>query len=96
MEHTVKCKLVAKQSDTYSKYVFQLDNSTDYILCTRLPNWEGSDLKIGDSGFLTYDIVRAGEEYYDVNSKCYKQYLYDKIYFKSFINLNKKQNIIIV
>ena len=62
---TLRAKLVGLDESTYTTYVFEnLDSKSwedRYFMCTRFPNWEHFNLKIGDEGFVTYDEVIAVE-----------------------------------
>lgn len=78
-------KLLAVREGTYSTYVFQnLDDNT-YIMCTRLPNWQVPEIQLGDIGFLEYQFVKSGEEYFDIATQATKYYLYSNVYFINFI-----------
>jgi hypothetical protein len=54
-------------------------------MCTKLPNWDFTDIKINTSGFLTYENVIAGDKYFNVKSQSFETYNYTKLYFKNFI-----------
>lgn len=68
-------KLVAEFADSlgYIQYVFKylLDEdkvryNDEAVICTRYPNWQMRDLKIGEVGYVEIEVVRAGiDEYYD-------------------------------
>ena len=81
---TIHGKLIAERKGLYHTYVFEI-TSDKFIMCTKLPNWGYYDIKIGDSGFLTYEIAIAGESYYDRNSDENNKYKFSNIYFKDFI-----------
>jgi hypothetical protein len=79
-------KLMATRLGTYSMYVFKdLDVQDNYIMCTRLPNWQVPEIQIGDAGFLEYQYVEAGQEYYDLATEKMAKYLYTNVYFINFI-----------
>lgn len=82
-EFVVKAKLVAIREGEYTKYVFHLENG-EYIMCTRLPNWETPNIKQNEDGFLRYKIVSAGEKYRDSELKEHT-YHYNAIYFDDFV-----------
>jgi hypothetical protein len=95
-----KAKLEAKKSSTYTMYVFKIYDTEEYIMCTRLPNWQTPEILIGDEGFLQYQIVYAGEEFYDPILEKKLTYKYNNIYFINFIlspilENNKNNNIIL-
>jgi len=78
-------KLLAVRDGTYTTYVFQTLDTKEYIMCTRLPNWKVPEISIGDEGFLQYQIVNAGEEYFSVAEQKNVKYNYSNIYFNNFI-----------
>lgn len=84
-------KLLAIRDGTYTMYVFQNLDTEEYIMCTRLPNWQVPEIQIGDSGFLEYQYVYAGQEYFDIQQEKMVKYLYSNIYFINFI---QKTNIL--
>lgn len=84
--NTAYVELVATRLGTYSMYAFKdLDISNTYIMCTRLPNWQVPEIQIGDAGFLEYQYVIAGEEYFDVATDKMVKYQYTNIYFINFV-----------
>jgi len=97
MRNTILAKLVATQDGVYKNYVFQnldqADNSIfKYITVTMCPNWQfNEDLKLGDIGFVEYDLVEAGEDYFERDTGEIKQYSYSTNYFMNFIR--KKEEI---
>ena len=96
MRNTILGKLVAKQDGVYKNYVFQnLDQAENsifkYITVTICPNWQNEDVKIGDVGYVEYDFVEAGENYFERDSKEVKQYNYSTNYFINFIT--KREDI---
>jgi len=82
----VEVELKAVRESTYTMYVFKNLETSEYIMCTRLPNWQTPDLVIGDVGFLNYQIVQAGEEYFNPDTEQLIKYLYSNIYFINFVN----------
>jgi len=93
-EKTIHAKLIAKQEDSmgYTNYVFRdVDNVEEriYISCTRLPNWNCSNIELGDVGYLTTREVKAGEDtWYDGENN--NPYKYNAVYFHLFIDDPKK------
>ena len=70
----------------------QAENSIfKYITVTICPNWQNEDVKIGDVGYVEYDFVEAGENYFERDSKEVKQYNYSTNYFINFIT--KREDI---
>ena len=95
---TIRCKLVALNEGTYTVYVFEDLNKdfTDihkYIMCTRVPNWNTSDVpEINDIGYLQYQFVNGGDKYFKAvteTMECYKSTAY---YFINFIKEKEKIN----
>jgi hypothetical protein len=80
-----KVQLVAIKEDTYTMYVFKKIEKPEYIMCTRLPNWKVQDIHVGEIGYLNYQIVQAGENYYNPATEEYIKYQYSNIYFINFI-----------
>lgn len=90
-------ELVAVRQSQYTMYVFKKLNSDGYIMCTRLPSWNTPNISIGEKGFLNYQIVKAGEFYYNPTTDKTEKYRYSNIYFMNFINKSEvKENSIII
>lgn len=90
MRITIRGKLVAIQEEMYTNYVFQnLDEPENclmrYVTLTQCPNWVGVKPKIGDVGFVEYEYVEAGENYFCRDTGDTSQYKYTCCYFISFI-----------
>ena len=84
-EYIKKVKLIAIRDGQYTVYVFQEVDTSEYIMCTRLPNWKVPNVELGDIGFLQYQIVNAGDEYITpMGEKIY--YKYANSYFINFVN----------
>lgn len=97
MEVIILAKLLAIREGNYTMYVFKNIDSNAYIMCTRMPNWQVPDVSIGDEGFLKYQIVNAGETYYNSSTNETCTYSYSNIYFLNFVlrsNINDS-NIIL-
>ena len=91
MEIISYVELLAKKIGHYSLYAFKnLENNT-FIMCTVLPRWDMPDMQIGEKGFLKYQIVKAGEPYYNPNTDTFIKYKYTNQYFMSFIKEGDKQ-----
>lgn len=84
-EYIRKVKLIAVKEDQYTVYVFQDVENSDYIMCTRLPNWKVPDIELGTVGFLKYQIVNAGDEYITPEGERI-YYRYANSYFINFIS----------
>ena len=91
IELTKEVTLVAKRDGTYTNYVFKDNNSSEYIFCTRLPNWQIPEIEIEDIGYLQYQIVEAGNSYVDPDTGEIILYRYNNSYLKNFV---KKSEII--
>lgn len=95
---TALVKLVAQDRDSmgYITYVFKCleDNmikKTPYIMCTRWPNWNTRDLKIGEVGYLEFVEIRAGvDKWFD--GKSFIPYNYNNIQFIKFILKPESEN----
>ena len=98
--YTVKCTLVAKEDDIldYHTLVFKiLENNIpfghNYALITVFPNWQAKIPELGETGYLMYDEVVAGDNYYDRNSGSIMKYNFSNLIFKKFVkeqdNFNK-------
>lgn len=85
MEQISFCELIAIKESYYTLLVFLDKDTGKYIMCTKLPNWQTSEVSIGDTGFLKYQIVSAGEEFFDPASQTFKKYNYSNSYFLNFI-----------
>lgn len=95
MDTTIEAEFICKREGWYSNYVFKNLEDDTYIMCTVLPNWEVPPLLSGDTGFLTYCYVEAGQEYTDSSLKT-RKYRYTKNYFKDFIkNIKEEQNLVL-
>jgi len=77
-------QLLAIREAVYTIYVFKEINSEEYIMCTRLPNWQVPEINIGDKGFLQYQDVEAGDEYITPDGSKVS-YRYSNIYFINFV-----------
>ena len=84
-EIAIRVMLVAKKSGIFTVYVFKNLDTSEYIMCTKLPNWDFGDIDIGKSGFLTYENAIAGEKYFNPKNQSFEVYNYTKMYFKNFI-----------
>ena len=78
-------KLLAIRSGTYTIYVFKVLDTNEYVMCTRVPNWQVPQINVGDIGFLRYQIVKAGETYITPDGEEIS-YKYSNIYFINFVN----------
>ena len=89
---TIKAQLVAKEQDVldYTTYVFKcLENNIPFghkfCMMTRCPNWNHRDIDIGEIGYVEYEEVHAGQEWYNPQTKTYTPYNYTNIYFIKFV-----------
>lgn len=95
MKNTINAKLVAKLNGSYTTYVFQNleeqeSSESRYITVTKCPNWQYyGEINIGDEGFLEYEFVKAGDEYFDLSSNKTECYRYTRNYFMNFIKQTK-------
>ena len=84
-EIAIRATLVAKKYGLYTVYVFRNLDTQEYLMCTKLPNWDSNDISYGVSGFLTYENAIAGQKYFNPRSQIFGVYNYTKMYFKNFI-----------
>lgn len=86
-------KLVAMENDSgYIIYVFQIEDKDEierlqskYIMCTQFPNWDHRLLKLGEVGYFSYQIIRAGlDQWFNGNNMV--KYRYNMIQFIKFIS----------
>lgn len=83
---TIKAQLIEIRKSEYTVYVFaNIDQPGEYVMCTLLPNWEYGEVDKGQSGFLTYKVVVAGEEWMCPKSYTYQKYKYSALYFDDFV-----------
>lgn len=93
MINTIKGQLKAEQDDFYKSYVFEVleesvDSFTKYITMTECPNWDLPNISIGDVGYVVFDSVQAGEEYFKRSTKTQETYNYTNCYIVNFIRNN--------
>lgn len=93
---TVHARLLSYTEDIggYTVYVFEnLDTKewyTQYIMCTRFPNWNDIWPQIGDTGYLEIMYISAGDKYYDRNSDIYEKYRFSNIQYSRFVKEKPK------
>ena len=85
LELVDEVKLLAVREGAYTVYVFRSILTDKYIMCTRLPNWQSPKININDEGFLQYQIVQAGEEYFNPLTQEKIRYNYSNVYFNNFV-----------
>lgn len=84
-EFTLEATLVACREENYTNYVFKDNKSEEYIFCTRLPNWQIPRIEIGESGYLQYNKVKAGDEYINPDTGEIINYKYTNTYIHNFV-----------
>lgn len=77
-------QLLAIRSNVYTTYVFKVLKGNEYVMCTRLPNWQVPEINVGDVGFLQYQIVKAGDIYVTPEGQTIT-YKYSNVYFINFV-----------
>lgn len=85
MEKIYRVLLLAKKEEKYSLFVFKDLETQEFIMCTRLPNWNLPYIEIGEIGFLKISKAVAGENYYDPNDQSFKPYRYTNNYMTNYI-----------
>lgn len=90
-KYTIYCQIKAILPGLYTQLVVEDLNReyTDvykYVTVVRCPNWECSEsMDIGDVGYLQFQSVREGENWYNAETKEYETYKYTNNYFMGFI-----------
>lgn len=85
--------LAIKDCAPYKKYVFNLVQTHEILICTRCPNWNCEDLRVGQHGYLEYKFVRAGQDtYYNRVSGYFDSYQYTANYFADFVPITHVLN----
>lgn len=89
-EITLYVKLNAKAIDIggYITYVFENLNykayDTQYIMCVQFPNWNQSEIEIGDIGYVNVRYVEEGiSKWYDGEKM--NVYKYTNVVFLKFV-----------
>lgn len=83
---TIRAQLLGKESrNGYTSLAFQNLDTNQYMICTLLPNWDLSDLNIGQIGFLEVRHVIAGDVWLDPNTFNTNRYKYSGIYLNKFV-----------
>ena len=97
-EIAIRGKLVAKSIDfsNYINYVFENLESdkheNKYIMCVQFPNWNQSEIKINDIGYVNVRYVKEGiSQWYDGEKM--NVYKYTNVVFLKFIKEPKNVNI---
>lgn len=95
MRITIRGQLIAIYDELYTHLVFRnLDESRNslmrYITITRLPNWINAKPELGDIGFVEYEYVEAGSDYFCRKTGETTQYKYNGNYFINFIKEQEK------
>lgn len=90
-------QLKAKDIDMggYITYVFENINHTDYenqyVMCVQFPNWNQSEIQIGDMGYVNVRYVKEGiSQWYDGEKMNF--YKYTNIVFLKFVKDPEKVN----
>ena len=98
---TLLAKLeVAQHEGEYILYVFRNLESdkwdNKYILCTRYPRLEHRQLEIGEIGFVSFTLVKAGETYYNRITNKEETYNFTHIRFDKFIRKKEEEDNITI
>ena len=101
---TIKCKILAVENDTLGYQTIVCKNldpapfGHNYVMITRLPNWQSREVDIDEVGYITYNEVKAGEDkWFCPETGQYIPYNYTNIYFIKFVKEqdNSKKDIYI-
>ena len=94
-EITLRVELKAKNIDigNYITYVFENLDQTNindkYIMCVQFPNWNQSEISIGDVGYVNIRYVKEGvSQWYDGDKM--NVYKYTNVVFLKFIKEPEK------
>ena len=94
-EITIYVVLRAKNVDIggYITYVFENLNQTDYnskyLMCVQFPNWNQTEINIGDIGYVNVRYVKEGiSQWYDGEKM--QVYKYTNVVFLKFIKEPEK------
>lgn len=93
----VEATLRASQTDAldYTTYVFEVDaqdpfyQHSKFVMPTRYPNWETRKIEIGETGYLHFIEVIAGEDKY-WNGATFTPYNCSNWQFMNFIEKPKE------
>lgn len=88
-------KLIAFKEDSggYQVLVFRDLESNQYIMCTKLPNWNTRTPSLNECGYLQVREFIAGEDkWYDTNTGEMIPYRYTGVYFWDFVPYIEKQD----
>lgn len=90
MRVTFHGEVKAISEGTYTTIVFKnLEVANDhyyrFITITVPPNWNYNGLRVGDKGYIEYDAICGGDEYFKSSEGKIKQYNYSQYYFVNFI-----------
>ena len=96
-EITLYVKLNAKYIDIggYITYVFENLNyktyDTQYVMCVQFPNWNQSEIEIGDIGYVNVRYVEEGiSKWYDGEKM--NVYKYTNVVFLKFVKESEQIN----
>jgi len=94
-DYTFHVKLIAYLVDLYDycTYVFEnldyKDVDFKYIMCTKFPNWNTKEIKVGDIGYVLVRYITAGDKYY--NGQIFNTYNYTNVQFLKFVEEQTKE-----
>ena len=96
-EITLYVKLNAKAIDIggYITYVFENLNyktyDTQYVMCVQFPNWNQSEIEVGDVGYVNVRYVEEGiSKWYDGEKM--NVYKYTNVVFLKFVKESEQIN----
>lgn len=82
----IEAELLAIREGDYVMYVFKNITNGGLVMCTKPPNWQTPDITVGEKGYLKYEIVEAGQSYYNPQTDTMVKYKYTNIYYTNFVN----------
>jgi hypothetical protein len=90
---TIFCELVAQKEEPggYEVLVFQDLEDKQYLMCTKLPNWNTKTPNLNDIGYLqAREFIGGQDTWYNTSTGKQIPYCYTGVYFWNFIQKEEK------
>ncbi len=89
----IKATLVALREGQYTVYVFENADTGEPLMCTRQPNWDGKELDMFQTGYLSYKFIQAGRDcWYKADENQWFPYVFTANYFLDFVPITHTLN----
>ena len=88
-EQVIRACLVAKKDTIYQLLVFKNLDTNEYIMCTKLPNWDIPEIPLKSKGFISIQETQAGENYYNRKQDTKSTYQYSGVYLTNFVKFDE-------